>query len=366
MDGEFFRLPPSGIGAYVRHLLPELRRIDELDVSVIEPIWDHLSGQDGRGLLTDRRVQRAYWELRGFAAAAESTRPELLHIPSMAAPLRPRHPFVVTIHDVIPFQIPEYRASAAMRAHLSLMKWTVKRAARVIAPSEAAAAGIVDVLGIDRGRISVIYEAADPACRPADSPDRLRDRLAELGVRGRYVFNVGGLDVRKNVPLLVEAFARVRAERSDPLQLVIAGGAHSGNPTVFPPLAPVIERLGIVDAVVLPGRVSEADKLALYQGASLYVTPSAAEGFGLTALEAMACGVPTIASDQSSSPEVVGDGGLLTRLDPEVLAAQIKRVLDNDDLAADLRERGLRRAAEFSWRRAAEETAAVYRAVVSE
>lgn len=363
IDGEFFRLPPSGIGGYLRSLTSELRQLDaNLVLDVIEPSWDHRQPTEPatRSPLHDRRVQRASWELYGFARATRAKHPDLLHVPSFAAPLRTGTPFVVTVHDVIPFVLPEYRASAAMRANLAVMRRTVRAAKLVIAPSQSAADEIIRVLGIPSEKLRVTHEAADAAYRPGD-PGLARETARRFGIESRYIFNVGGLDVRKNVPLLIEAFARVKALLAEPVKLVIAGAPHSDNPTVFPPLAPVIERFGVRDDVVLTGRVSEADKIALYQGADLYVTPSLHEGFGLTALEAMACGVPAIASNLSSFPEIVGNGGLLVDLDVDALAAAMRSVLTDREISENLRERGIRRASEFSWRRTAQLTYDVYR-----
>jgi glycosyltransferase involved in cell wall biosynthesis len=291
--------------------------------------------------------------------------PDLLHVPAFSAPIASPCPMVVTIHDVIPFVLPAYRASRAMRFHLAAMRRTVRAARLVIAPSQAAADDIAKELGIAPERIRVTLEAADDSYRPAEDPRVAKERVAALGVTGRYIFNVGGLDVRKNVPLLLEAFALARPRLTERVQLVIAGAAHSDNPAVFPPLEPVIHRLGIESDVVLTGRVSEADKIALYQGADLYVTPSCYEGFGLTALEAMACGVPTIAANRTSFPEVVGDGGLLVEPDAEAIAALMEYVLSNPAASANLRQRGLERAATFSWERTARQTLEVYREAIT-
>jgi glycosyltransferase involved in cell wall biosynthesis len=189
--------------------------------------------------------------------------------------------------------------------------------------------------------------------------------VRRFGVTGRYVFNVGGFDVRKNLPVLLEAFARVRTRLDESLQLVIAGAPHSDNPAVFPSLAPVIQRLGIERAVILPGRISEEEKVALYQGAALYATPSLYEGFGLTALEAMACGVPTVAANRTSLPEVVGDGGLLVEPDAEAFAAAMFDILTNPARALELSANGMARAAAFTWQRTAQLTLAAYREVVA-
>jgi glycosyltransferase involved in cell wall biosynthesis len=146
---------------------------------------------------------------------------------------------------------------------------------------------------------------------------------------------------------------------------VIAGERHSANPAVFPPVQPLIAELGLASKVVLTGRIPDEHKLALMQGAALYVTPSLYEGFGLTALEAMACGIPTIASNRTSFPEVVGDGGLLVEPRVPEVAAAIREVLTSTELANQLRDRGLRRAAEFSWRATAEQTATIYRELLA-
>jgi mannosyltransferase len=151
------------------------------------------------------------------------------------------------------------------------------------------------------------------------------------------------------------------------VQLVIAGSAHSGNPVVFPPLEPEIRRLGLEDLVVLPGRVSEEDKIALYQAADLYVTPSLYEGFGLTALEAMASGVPVVAADVGAFSELIveDETGVVTPVgDSAALADAAGRYLADPALLAAHGENGLARVnAMFPLRREAESIGGVYEAV---
>jgi glycosyltransferase involved in cell wall biosynthesis len=334
-----------------------------LDLRVLEPDWEE-EGRQRQGRMAavrdDRRVRRATWELVGVHQAAESAHGDLLHIPHFSAPLRDAGALVVTIHDVIPLVLPEYRASRAMRAHLAIVRRTIRRARLILTPSRAAAKDIERVLGIPGERIRMTPEAAGPAYQPAADRAVVRQQLMRLGIEGRYIFNVGGLDVRKNLPVLLAAFARARPHLNEPVLLVIAGSAHSGNPAVFPPLEPEIRRLGLAGAVILPGRITEEEKIALYQGADLYVTPSLYEGFGLTALEAMASGVPVIAANRTSLPEVVGQAGLLVEPEPDALAEAMVRVLTSPALADDLRQRGLIRSGQFSWRRTAELTIAAY------
>ncbi|MGH2531985.1 MAG: glycosyltransferase family 4 protein [Thermomicrobiales bacterium] len=376
IDGSFLHLPPSGTGTYLRHLLEALTELDPtIDLRLLEPNWFESSPR-GRGLpgpiaralaiRGDARVRRATWDTVGVARAARRSAPDLLHVPHFAAPLRSPAPLIVTIHDVIPLIWPEYRASRAMRVNLAVMRRTVRRARLILTPSEASARDVERMLGIPRRRIRVTPEAAGLEYAPAKDHRAASEVARCLGVTGRYVFNVGGLDVRKNLPVLLDAFARALPRLKEPTRLVIAGAAHSGNPSVFPPLEPVIARLGLSGQVILPGRLANADKIALYQAARLYVTPSLYEGFGLTALEAMACGVPTIAANRTSLPEVVGDGGLLVEPEPEALAAAMVRVLNSPDEAEGLRARGMARAATFSWRRTAELTHEAYEEASSE
>lgn len=377
-DASFLHRPPSGTGVYVASLLAAMRGVQlDLEIQMIGDGTDVVPdavGDARRGLTAEDilrpltmnpKLTRAAWELVGVGAAAWRVRPDVLHVPSFAAPIAIPCPLVVTVHDVIPLVLPEYRASRAMRLHLALLARTVRLASIVITPSHAAAADASRVLGIPADRLRVTHEAADPACAPLADPSAVRDRLRSLGVVGRYVFNIGGFDVRKNLPLLLRAFAEVRQALDESLQLVIAGAPHSDNPAVYPPLGPLIQELGLQKAVVLTGRVTDADKVALHQGAALYVTPSNYEGFGLTALEAMACGVPTIAARRSSLPEVVGDGGLLVEPEMGPLASLMRLVLSNPDVAADLRSSGLARAAEFSWERTARQTIDAYRDAIA-
>ncbi len=367
IDASFLLLPPSGTATYVRSLVAALREIEpRLDVRLIQPSWDasHApSPSPGARRLWPgaQRLRRASWDMLGVWWHASHARPDLLHVPHFAAPVYAGCPLVVTIHDVIPLVLPGYRASPWMRAHLAVMRRTVRAARLVLTPSQAAKDDIVRVLGLPPRRVRVIPEAAGPEYQPARDPLAIHRIIVQFGIRGRYIFNVGGLDARKNLPALLEAFARALPHLEEPTQLVIAGAAHTANPRIFPPLHPIIERLGLSDAVILTGRVTEEEKIALYQGASLYVTPSLYEGFGLTALEAMACGVPTIAANRTSLPEVVGSGGILVEPEPEALAAAILSVLNHPERAAALREQARARAAAFDWQRTARLTLDAYR-----
>jgi glycosyltransferase involved in cell wall biosynthesis len=360
IDGNFLALPASGIGTYLRGLLDALNAdADSLGVRMhlVEPA-------PGRFLHPGSKQHRFLWDAFGVAGgvlAAGNPKPDLLHLPQMSAPLSSPIPVVATIHDVIPFVMDDYRASRAMRLYLATMARSVKKARRVIAPSRSAKADIARVLGIPADRIRVIEEAADPSFVPGTGGSAIALVAEKWGLTGRYLFNIGGFDRRKNLPLLIEAFAAALPSLDDDVRLVIAGAPHTGNERVFPPLEPVIREHGVEGRVVLTGRVTDEERLALYQAAHVYITPSEYEGFGLTPLEAMACGVPAIVANRTSLPEVVGDAGLCVEPTVEELSRAIVFLMTDDARHEALSRASLQRASQFSWPRAAKETVEVYR-----
>lgn len=360
IDGNFLALPASGIGTYLRGLLDALNAdADSLGVRMhlVEPA-------PGRFLHPGSKQHRFLWDAFGVAGgvlAARDPKPDLLHLPQMSAPLSSPIPVVATIHDVIPFVMDDYRASRAMRLYLATMARSVKKARRVIAPSRSAKADIARVLGIPADRIRVIEEAADPSFVPGTGGSAIALVAEKWGLTGRYLFNIGGFDRRKNLPLLIEAFAAALPSLDDDVRLVIAGAPHTGNERVFPPLEPVIREHGVEGRVVLTGRVTDEERLALYQAAHVYITPSEYEGFGLTPLEAMACGVPAIVANRTSLPEVVGDAGLCVEPTVEELSRAIVFLMTDDARHEALSRASLQRASQFSWPRAAKETVEVYR-----
>lgn len=358
LDGAFSREPLTGSGQYTLGLWQQFSAGDAgCRVVLLLPGSD---GADPPKPFRTGKPAKLWWEQRGVVEAARARGATLLHVPYFAGPLRSPLPLVVTVHDVIPFLFPAYRASLAMRLYLRLVSRVARRAHAVITDSEHSKRDIVRVLGISPDRIVAIPLAADRRFRPAADPGLLAELRQRFGLPGPVIFNVGGLDARKNLPALIEAFALAVPELDSDTRLVIAGRPHAENPRLYPPLEPIVRRFGLERHVVLTGAVSEEDKLGLYQLADLYVYPSLYEGFGLSPLEAMACGTPVVAANRSSLPEVVGEGGLLVEPVPRELAAAISRVLLDERLRQELARRALDRAARFSWERTARETLAVY------
>ncbi|GIW07637.1 MAG: glycosyl transferase family 1 [Dehalococcoidia bacterium] len=274
-------------------------------------------------------------------------------------PLR-RARTVFTVHDLIFRFYPEHHLPLN-RWYLTLMMPRFLRAAdALIAVSEQTKRDVTALYGIPAERIRVVYEGVDPRFRPENDPARLADLRRRLGLPERFVLYLGTIEPRKNLPALLDAYQLLVAggEEAD---LVIAG--RTG--WLFEPVFAHVRRLGLEQRVHFTGWVDDADTPALLSAARAFVFPSLYEGFGLPPLEAMACGTPVVVSNTSSLPEVVGEAGLLVPpTDVAALAGALRRVLEDDDLAAALRAKGLRQARRFRWEKAALETLAVYRTAV--
>jgi glycosyltransferase involved in cell wall biosynthesis len=266
-------------------------------------------------------------------------------------PLAARARVVVTMHDVVPLQWPELYLQTGL-VHRILYR-AVRQAAAIVCASSAARDDVLRHLDLDPARVSVVPEAVAEGFRPSDA-GAIR---ARLGIEGPYLLYVGSLaDPRKDVDGLIGAFGDWSRTEGREETLVLAGpggpdGAAAGE----------LERRG---RVLLPGFVAEGDLPALYSGASCFVTASRYEGFGLSALEALACGTPVVAYDAGAIPETAGPGALLAPAgDPAQLMRAAARICDEPALAERLSAEGRRHAAGFSWRRTAELTWDVYERV---
>ncbi len=369
----FLKFPASGSGQYLLHLLQALAEVDQENEYILldsQPIseklktlieFQHVITPLPRLARRNASIEKLMWEQFTVPLAARKAQVDLLYIPYFAPPFFPGLPSVVTIHDVIPLRLPQYRTDPKMKAYLQLITRAARKATLIITVSQHAKYDIIDALKIPAERIRVIYEAAGDEYYPISDTVVLSKVCAHYGLNGRYILYLGGLDQRKNVPQLVRAFAHLYQKLGDrELQLLIAGNPDKQKGSLFPDLRPVAADLGIKSQIIYRF-VEEEDKPAIYSGASLFVFPSLYEGFGLTPLEAMSCGTPVICSNRTSLPEVVGDAAIT--LDPDNIHEMVEAmysVLTNSTLRTDLHARSLKRAAQFNWRNTATETIATF------
>ncbi|MDT7808370.1 MAG: hypothetical protein QOJ70_2183 [Acidobacteriota bacterium] len=286
---------------------------------------------------------------------------DLLHVQYTAPPFAPC-PVVATIHDLSFEHLPEtFKLRSRVQLKLTV-RATARRAAHCIAPSEFTRRDLVETYGLDPERVTTIPLAASTRFRPVEDEGEVERVRRLYGIEGEYVLAVGSIQPRKNLARLVRAYSSLRGERgrSNLPQLVLVGK----KAWLYGETLRAVEDEGLVGSVVLTGYVSEGDLPALYTGALCFAYPSYFEGFGLPPLEAMSCGAPVLTGNLTSLPEVVGDAGLMVDpFDTEALAHALARLIDDDALRADLRERGLRRARDFDWRDTARMTLQTYRRV---
>ncbi len=306
--------------------------------------------------LSERWLTIAWHRLRlPLPADLFTGRVDVFHSPDFVLPpVRRGTRTLVTVHDLSFLRVPQC-ADAGLRAYLSqVVPRSVARADHVLADSESTKRDLIELLGTEPDKISVVPAGVEPRFRPVADGEALERVRQRYGLPRRFILSLGTLEPRKNFTALIEAFAKL-GERER--KLVIAGGQGWLYEDIFA----TIERLGLADRVVFTGFVADEDLPALYSLAELFAFPSLYEGFGLPPLEAMACGVPVVCADNSSLPEIVGRAGLLLEAtDTAGLAAAMHRILADEAVRRGMVEKGLRQAQQFTWERAAERLLAVY------
>ncbi len=305
-----------------------------------------------RGLSADVRVLAAprLWTHTRLAWEMLRRRPDALLVPAHVLPLVHPRRSLVTVHDV-GFRFFPQAHPWRQRLYLELStRWAARRAWRLLADSEATRRDVTRLYRVPPDRISVVYPAVDAVYTPEAPPGEAETIRARYGLLSPYLLYVGTLQPRKNVATLLRAFAEWG--RHD-VALVLVGKAGWGGEAQR--LHALVEHLGLGDQARFLGHAPAADLPGLMRHAEALALPSLHEGFGMPLAEAMACGTPTLAARTSSLPEVVGDAGLLVSpRDTTAWAAALDRLLSDSTLRADLRERGLARARQFTWQRAAE------------
>ena len=306
------------------------------------------------------------WALAATAAMGLQLRSALRHVDVFHSSDQffyapPGAASVITIYDLTTSVHPEWHVGANTAMHSAKERFAIEQADHVIAISEATKRDAMRYLQIPEQRITVVYGAADERFKHY-SAEQIKPTLERYQLQhGSYILSIGTVEPRKNYVRLIEAYALLRHKLQPNVApvppLIIAGGFG----WLYEDILATPEKLGVGQHVRFLGKVPDADLVSLLNGATAFVYPSLYEGFGLPVLEALACGTPTIASNSTSLPEVMGDAGLYCDpYDAGSIAQRIAELLNNPAYAAQLGRAGLARAGVFSWQRAAQETLAVY------
>ncbi len=363
VDARLMHHQPAGISRYTWHLLQAMAKLDQSDEFVV---FQHRRHREP--LINQANFRRCtlyspvHSRLEQLLLPIELLRfrLDILHSTDFIPPLHAPAPTVITVHDLAFLHWPHFLTKDSA-AYYGQIDRAVQRAKHIIVPSESTKQDLVGQLGVPQSKVSVIYEAADASFVPLPIEATRREVCARYSLPPTFVLFVGTIEPRKNVSGLLHAFRHMldNYTMSD-VGLVIAGGRG----WLYEEVVELVKKLNLERTTFLLGRIPDSDLHKLYVAARCHVHPAHYEGFGLPPLEAMACGTPTIVSNISSLPEVVGDAALL--VDPknqEELAVAMHRLLIDDELHAELSEKGLQRSRCFSWELAANKTLEVYRNV---
>lgn len=356
----------AGVSRYIYNLVGCLHDADPTS-RYTALVGEHVQGWRGIGqqisrMPTNQPLVRVLWEQTRLPSHLRSLHADLLHAPVNVAPLQSVCPTVVTVHDLSFIYYPDSFRAFQRLYQRTMTPISIGRAARIIAVSENTRMDLLRLCRADPARVQVVYNGVEGRFRPIDKPE-VEEFRRRRGLPERMILFVGTLEPRKNVSTLLKAYALLRKTGRTKVPLVIAGGKG----WFYSPIFALAEELGLGEHLLFPGYIADAELPLWYNAAEIFVFPSLYEGFGLTPLEAMACGTPVIVSSASSLPEVVGDAGLIVEpQDVEGLAEAIAQLLDDPALRKELGAAGRRRAREFTWPKTAQKTASVYRQALGE
>ncbi|MFN2291996.1 MAG: glycosyltransferase family 4 protein [Anaerolineae bacterium] len=352
----------GGIGRYTRSLIRALSEIDTRNQYVLFVMGGH-EADDGHGNWPDNfrlrpvpisdRWFNVLWQRVRVPVPVQvwTGRLDLFHSPDFVLPPLGRTPAVLTVHDLSFLRVPwcfvpgfrDYLEAAVSRS--------VRKASLILADSLSTERDLAELLGVELERVHVLYPGVDSRFRPVTDPEALGEVRQRYSLPESFVLGLSTLQPRKNFAGLIDAFGRLLAAEGGAqaiqgLQLVIAGGSG----WLSEDIQEAIGRAGLEGRVRVVGFVDDHDLPALYTLASAFAFPSWYEGFGVPVLEAMACGTPVVAADNSSLPEVVGEAGLLVGAgDADALAQALFSLLVRQDVRQRLVARGLERVRRFSW-----------------
>lgn len=358
---------PAGAGVYAIELVRAMAQRDAHDGYAVftRGAWFDEAAAGKRNWRIEHvdaasRERRLWWEQTRLPGALARIGVDVLHSTHHTLPLRPmRARRVVTVHDLTFLRIPE-RYPPARRLYMQTMTRLAARVAdAIIVPSMTVRGDVIELLHADAAKVHVVYEAAGEQYRPLDREASM-EVARRCGVDRPFVLSVGSREPGKNRARLIRAMHELRGEGIDRALLVVGQKAWK-----FEEELTLVRELGMGDRVIFAGYVAAEDLPALYAAADLFAFPSLYEGFGVPVLEAMACGAPVVTSNVSATAEVAGEAALL--VDPLSVASirdGLRSLLSDGALRSRLSRRGMERAARFSWRRAADETHAVYEGVM--
>jgi glycosyltransferase involved in cell wall biosynthesis len=354
----------SGLERYIYQLIVHLARIDNenyYSIFLHYPAFDNKTyyhfrqhiQQNPRKYITLQNKKIAFGEIGVFHVTWQEM--FLYH----NLPLLWSKSSVLTVHDLINILHTEYHHPIRRYFYKLLLQFAVKWADRIITVSDYTKQDIIKHLNADEKKIRVIYQASDSRFQPMLKKEIVEKVKLKYFIYGKYILSVGKSYTHKNIPHLIKAFKNLLSRENIEHKLVLIGDKFWEPANLE--IQKTIAELNLEKRINWIGFVEDEDMPAIYNGAELFVFPSYFEGFGLPLLEALSCGVPVVASNVTSIPEVIGDAGLLVSpTNVDELTLNMEAILKDKELKDFLIKKGLERSKKFSWEKCATETLKVY------
>ncbi|MGZ3990518.1 MAG: glycosyltransferase family 4 protein [Flavisolibacter sp.] len=303
----------------------------------------------------------ADWEQVKLPLAARKKKLDLLHCTANTAPLFSGIPLVLTLHDIIYLENIDFKGTSYQNLGNLYRRWLVprivKKARMVLTVSSFERDNILEKLQLPEEKVQVLYNGVSSRFNHLYDPQEVEAFRRRYGLPGQYIMFLGNTAPKKNTPNVIRAFAAYCQSHPDPLKLVLLDYKKE----LVEKLLEELKQPALMDHFVFPGYVPHQEIPLMYNAATLFLYPSLRESFGLPLLEAMACGVPVITSNTSSMPEIAGDAALLVDpFDVKELTGALQRLAGNEELQQQLREKGLERARQFTWKASAEKLLSIY------
>ncbi|MCB0214387.1 MAG: glycosyltransferase family 4 protein [Anaerolineae bacterium] len=371
----FWNNPSVGSGQYLKYLIPALLQVENtLEIILISPELFDRQPADSERLQTlvapppltnpKSNLAKVWFEQVTFPKLCRKLHVDVAHVPYFGSPFSTAVPTIVTIHDLIPMILPEYRGDARVRLYTRLVAMAAQRAALILADSLASRRDILRYLSVSDERVRVVYLAPAPHYQPVETCQQIDDLKAKYALPADFILYLGGYDARKNVDALIRAYAQINRSLRERYPLVLVGKLPRQASLLFPDPAELVRQLKLEDNVITPGWIAEEDLPLLYAAAQLFIYPSRYEGFGLPVLEAMACGTPVITSNVSSLPELAGSAALQPDpTDIEQLTKAIEHLCADVSTRRELTQRGFDQVKKFTWHNTATKTLQAYQHV---
>ena len=368
IDARMYGKAQSGIGNYIQQITKHIFQLDrenEYFLFMLEPAYSQFP-------LPNNRVHKiktsAYWysyaEQTKFLGLINKYRLDLMHFPHFNAPIFYNRKRVTTIHDITPKFFPGHKQKSWWRkkAYGLTIKTSLRKSAKIIADSNATKQDLIKYFKVPADKIAVVYLGIESDFKKIENYAKIKELKDKYQITKPFIFFLSVWRNHKNFEGLIKTFEILKKQGDFEYQLVL-GGQEDPH---YPNIRQTVNRSEYKNDIITPGFITDQEVPLFYNAAKMFVIPSFYEGFGLIGLEAMACGLPVIASQTTSLPEILGDAALY--FDPnnyEGMAEIISHVLTSAELQENLRQKGFLQIKKYSWSECAKKSLEIYKQILS-